>query len=736
MINSFQSLSSITSGLILQQLEQEITANNLAQTSVDSQGYLENSLEQVNSVNNPSLAFTGINGLLSVGTGSSAESITRLRSSFLDNQIQQESSVVGYNSVFYQTSTTGVINEISSIINGTTSLSTTLNAFTTAWTNLAANPTASTTLQADVVTAGENFANEANSEYNQLQTLQSTVTGQMGQTVIQINQILQQLSGINKQILGSAGSNDNSLLDARDYALDQLSQLTNFQATFNSSGTVNVWLNDLSLVDASGAAVLNVNATNYNNTLQPDVAIQSPQGSVTVRDASSLITGGTLGGELQTRGVVIPDYMNQINEMVSSVLTMTNNLYNAGYIANTATTGTNFFDGTSASNIAVTQAIINASTSTPFLATEVNPNSAAGKVAGFIGNLQNLMAGNFLGSATAVPVTPPLVTIDPTKSLLSQGLSATAGISSFTLNGVYTISYTDANSIDDILNKINTTVPGVSAVFNDTTLEFEIYSSTPLTFVGTAGDKFKWAHLASVITSTMPINNPLAESDPQVDFFDIPLSANYSFNAPPVEGPNTLAFLISPSSNGSFTVNGTTVKWNNDQILDIDIFPNLPGSAAALQVGQKLELINQNQPVGTVNATPIQIADVSGNFTSFMWLKNSNTKIGDLSSDIMTQLTNQTSTYQTAYNSSSASLLQLNTAQANIAGVSTTITVNGVKTTMGVPQANIEQQAEQSMITYNAMLEVMQIIDQMLASLVGVSSTTSSSGIFTQESTS
>jgi hypothetical protein len=37
------------------------------------------------------------------------------------------------------------------------------------------------------------------------------------------------------------------------------------------------------------------------------------------------------------------------------------------------------------------------------------------------------------------------------------------------------------------------------------------------------------------------------------------------------------------------------------------------------------------------------------------------------------------------------------------------------------------------MITYNAMLEVMQIIDQMLDALVGISSTTSSSGIFQQE---
>ncbi len=140
-----------------------------------------------------------------------------------------------------------------------------------------------------------------------------------------------------------------------------------------------------------------------------------------------------------------------------------------------------------------------------------------------------------------------------------------------------------------------------------------------------------------------------------------------------------------------------------------------------------------NQTGGGTGATPIQLADVSGNFTSALWLQDSSTPIGEIVSNISTQLSNQTSSFQTAYTSASASLTQLNNEQDNLAGAAGTYTsASGVTENVGVAVATIEQQAFQSMITYNAMLEVMQIIDQMLADLVGISSTTSS-GIFQQQ---
>ena len=116
MINSFQSINTITSGLVLQQLEQEINASNIANPSVDSNGYLMNSLEQVNVTPGASLNLSGVGGPFQVGTGPTVESITRLRSSFLDSQIQQESTVLGQAEILANSQNTGILNQIQNII--------------------------------------------------------------------------------------------------------------------------------------------------------------------------------------------------------------------------------------------------------------------------------------------------------------------------------------------------------------------------------------------------------------------------------------------------------------------------------------------------------------------------------------------------------------------------------------------------------------------------------------------
>src|SRR5437867_2785311 len=96
MINSFMSMETMTRGLTLQQLEQQVTANNLAQPYLDSNGYLMNSIQQLSVVEGAPLLLDNMGtpgGVLGIGTGPISQQITRLRSSFLDSQIQFESSI-------------------------------------------------------------------------------------------------------------------------------------------------------------------------------------------------------------------------------------------------------------------------------------------------------------------------------------------------------------------------------------------------------------------------------------------------------------------------------------------------------------------------------------------------------------------------------------------------------------------------------------------------------------------
>lgn len=210
MISGFQSLNTINSGLILQQLEQDINASNLAQPSLDSQGYLMNSLETINTSTSPSISFMGANGLMAVGTGVTADSITRLRDSFLDSQIRQASSTVGYNEILANAAGNGVLNQINSIINSSASnnLNYTLTQFQSAWNALGTNaiPANDAADRAAVVSSGNAFAQMANSQFNQLQGLQTTYNNNIQKTVSQINLLLQQLNSINTQLNTTQGS--------------------------------------------------------------------------------------------------------------------------------------------------------------------------------------------------------------------------------------------------------------------------------------------------------------------------------------------------------------------------------------------------------------------------------------------------------------------------------------------------------------------------------------------------
>lgn len=738
MINSFQSINTITSGLILQQLEQEINASNIANPSVDSNGYLMNSLEQVNVGSNAPLTFDSGNSLLQVGTGPVGTSITRLRSSFLDTQIQQESSVVGKAEILNQT-----IQQVNGILNPSSgTLNSALNAFATDWTNLAPNPT-SASLATTVVSDGVAYATLANNQYMQLQGLQNNLNAQVQQTVTEINQLSQQLSSINKQLLATQGSDQDSLLDARDYALDRLSRLINIQTSFGSLGTaqVNIAGSSLSLVDGAGAAILQTNVLNPHNPGLSDVSFQSSEGSLLSPDISQWVTGGNLAGELQARDVVVQGYKDQLNQAVFSVITNTNMLYQAGYAG--TTTNTTFFTGSSAQDINVNGALVNTPTSLATasrtagatdLTTVVGsvlvggvptPVTNQGQIAMFLGNLPNLLAINYMQSRTNINkngVGPGsgFTYVDPTQpfnsgvttalnvngSNLANFTNALGPAGSFTINGNL-ITYTNSgDSINSILDKINAADPNVEAVFNYSQQTFYILSDNPVNLASVGGNFKNTSLLNNLLTSSFVLNNGFAYTDP-------PLDPTLPLNAP----INTQAFRVTPGTSGTVVVNGVPIQWNDTQSL-LTILASLPVPAGLNQSGAGGNVPNPPFPprysytISLYGNSPITIDDQTGNFTAFTGLNTPDATVGQYSSNILTQLSSDSSNAQVVYNQANSSLTQLNNAQANIAGVST------ASGQAGVPIATIEQQAMQSLIAYNAMLEVLQVIDNMYVDLI------------------
>ncbi|HVZ81938.1 MAG TPA: hypothetical protein VHE12_14210 [bacterium] len=757
MINSYQSLYTITNGLILQQLQQEINASNISNPSQDANGYLINSLQRVNPGQGAPLIFGGANGNLAVGTGPTLQSITRLRDSFLDAQIQNESSVLGFAEVLANTSASGILDRINAIVNGTSTLDGSLSSFAAAWGNLAADPL-NAALQNSVVQAGKNFAQTANSEYAQLQDLLNSNGAQIQSTVAKINGILGQLNSINKQLLNSQGANVNGLLDVRDYALDLLSRLINIQVNFGTAGTVDVFLanSSLTLLDNSGRALFQTNVSNQNYPGMVGVTIQSPQGGFyggsnssggpVPNDLSRLITGGNLGGELQAQ-MIIHDYQSKVDQIAFSTLSVTNSIHEAGYAGDGVTTGTAFFSGLSAQDIALNPALLaNGNLVAASLFPNFDPNYAAanpatpgityqGTIAEYLSNLPNLLSNNFMESNSPVA----LAYFDPTVTLNTPGLQKTPTSGNFSVNGVSVTYNAATDTIDTILAKITQADPSVYAVYNAQTSQFFLYSQKPIT-VSPGTSNFvsginNWSFLANYLTSSIRMNSSLNPLFSQIDYYEftlpVPDPSSLNSTLPSTTqfntGPNSISFKIVPSANGTFSLypplpTGNQFNWDNTMSLGA-IGNMISAFYGAANVTFSWDSNTQTLSLINYLPNPMNIVDVTGNFTQFTGL-NSSQPLGSLSSGLLGRVDSDLLTAKATESQAANSLQQLNTAQANIAGVSTS------GSTPGVPIANIQQQAMQDLITYNAMLQVLQVIDQMYADLVTMTGSNNTGNFF------
>jgi len=762
-------IDTITRSLQVQQLNQDIIAENLANagSSVDANGYLVHSLQEFNTASgSPIIINNGVQNF-AIGTGPQVSQITRYRSLYLDGQIQQQSSVVGNDEIL-----NSVLNQVNSIINSsaTSTLSSALNNFAAAWQALGAAPVApatdATNRQA-VVAAGTAFADMARSQYSQLQTLEVNMDGQVTQTIGNINQLLQQLASINYQLNNSQGSNPNDLLDARDYALDQLSRLINIQTTFGNNGTANVFLGGLDLVNSYGAGSLTTNANNSHNPNLVSVSYQGPANpnslmyytpstgpgvsAVTqVVDVTNMITGGNLAGELTARDVVLESYKDQVDQIATSVMNLTNTIHVSGFAADGTTSGLFFFVGTGGEDISVNAALINntnllAQSSTGTVNGVASPLPANKQIAQFLGNLPALLANNFAGSPSTVWSGVGAL-VNPNNPMATENFANTpAGAGSVTIDGVVINYNANTDSIAQLLQNINNNVPNVDAVFDYTNQQFFIFSNDPVQIQNGAGlPSFTgFTNIQNILVSSLKLNNSFAYTNPQIN----QNQALNSYN-------NTTAFRITPSTSGSFTINGTVVyspvyvsaaiqPWTSKTTINAmsnQIFNAVPAVTAELwtDVSQTLPTFfggNTNINAFTMtSSSPMEVVDTTGNFSVFTGL-NANMPVNDLANSILANITNDVSNQQSVTTTAEDSLTQLNNAQDSLAGVATTSSGAG---SVGVPLATIQEQAMQSLNVYNASLQVLNIMNEMLSDLIDIVGGSSSSTTFqtSQSSTS
>jgi flagellar hook-associated protein 1 FlgK len=270
-ISSFLTLNTALSGVEAAQEGLDTTGQNI--TNANTPGYHE---QVVNLVASPSLNIAGssAHGAMQLGTGVNAASVTNVGDPYLDAAWRQQNAASQG-----ATTTQTYMQQIQTALNepSTAGIGSQLAKFWTDWNSLATNPNNAAAQQAVVQQAqlisqsfnslsgalngadptlptdpanDPSILGQVNSQY--MATMEGpTAAGASGGTLFNDSY---NIASLNYSIVQAraAGQSPNDLIDQRDAALDNLSQLGSTQVVNNSDGSVTVYFGGV-----TGTALIN-----------------------------------------------------------------------------------------------------------------------------------------------------------------------------------------------------------------------------------------------------------------------------------------------------------------------------------------------------------------------------------------------------------------------------------------------------------------------------------------------
>ncbi len=274
-----------------------------------------------------------------MGFGVEVESITRVRNSFLDEQIQNQLESKGY----YE-----IINSALERVENTftepqdTGIGHYLDQFWNSWQDLANNPSdygSRSVVQSNAQVLVDVLHNVAG-ELRGIRDSQNTL---IESKVKRINEVIKEIYNLNQEIrsveITSQKANDSR--DQRDQLLKELSQYIDVNTIEDANGAITVTSGGFMLVSPVNFSQLEATTTTFQNadgTSRLDVG-------VAMADSHKVFTpiDGELKGLFTVRDETIPFYQNQLDELARVLVEKVNEIHESGYDLN-GLTGTSFFN--------------------------------------------------------------------------------------------------------------------------------------------------------------------------------------------------------------------------------------------------------------------------------------------------------------------------------------------------------------------------------------------------------
>ena len=268
------------------------------------------------------------------------EATTQIRQTFTDMQIWRENSIYGKVS-----SDSSALSQIQDIFSeptdaGIANLST---EFWNSWNDLSNDPDSET---AKIVIRDKaiQLSNGFNRVHDELINNQNQIHLEIEDKVAQINDVVEQIANLNKQILNTG---DHSLKDTRALMVDDLSKMVNINVAETANGELNIAIGGMVVISGQEANQINAQSIKSDGMWNTQIELNGTQQKID-------ISGGELDSLLQLQNKIIPETINKLNSFAKTFAEKVNQIHENN------TDGISFFDvnTTGAGNISINSNLI------------------------------------------------------------------------------------------------------------------------------------------------------------------------------------------------------------------------------------------------------------------------------------------------------------------------------------------------------------------------------------------
>lgn len=319
------------SGIRVTQTALSTTGHNISNAGVD--GY---SRQRVDIRTNPAT----LSGAGYLGNGANVESIQRQVNDFVTQQLQKDTTLFKDLEAYH-----GYVSQLDNLLSDTsTGLASGLESFFASMQNGLDDPTSIPARQL-ILSESENLADRFNTLFSRFQTIENNVDEELQSAVANVNALVENVATLNQRISNAMGVANNAipndLLDQRDEALRELSELISIQTYDQGTGQVNVVIGSgQNLVVGTEARHLTLEPS-AEDQAKMDVVFENGSRGLVVTD---LISGGEIGGLVRFRDNTMDRVYNEFGRIAVVMADTFNKTHQQGVTLENEFGGLFFYD--------------------------------------------------------------------------------------------------------------------------------------------------------------------------------------------------------------------------------------------------------------------------------------------------------------------------------------------------------------------------------------------------------